>query len=364
MTCGELYPGSLQIPAMLYSKAPDGEKLLRELGSKKYIGQEKIDGAFYQLEKTDDGHVYLFSRAISKKTGELSEKIANVPHIKEWAEQLPNGTTLIGEIYVPGGKSNDTTKIMGALPEKAIERQKDNPIHYYVHDMIRYNGKSLIDTDFEHRYSDLCEHIDIECDNPDWLRVASSFTGYDMYKTIQRYLDNGSEGCVIKLKSGLYLPGKRPVWNFKVKEQVDSLDFVILDLLDPEKEYTGKEIKTWKYYESSLGYKEIIESGSGGWTTSELKTPVTKDYYMGWKNALSVGAYKDGKLVYVGRVASGLTDEMKAHMTKEPDLYIGSVCEIQAMSIDKERKTFRHPRLINMRFDKNPEECQLDEIFS
>lgn len=364
MTCGELYPGSLQIPAMLYSKAPDGEKLLRELGSKKYIGQEKIDGAFYQLEKTDDGHVYLFSRAISKKTGELSEKIANVPHIKEWAEQLPNGTTLIGEIYVPGGKSNDTTKIMGALPEKAIERQKDNPIHYYVHDMIRYNGKSLIDTDFEHRYSDLCEHIDIECDNPDWLRVASSFTGYDMYKTIQRYLDNGSEGCVIKLKSGLYLPGKRPVWNFKVKEQVDSLDFVILDLLDPEKEYTGKEIKTWKYYESSLGYKEIIESGSGGWTTSELKTPVTKDYYMGWKNALSVGAYKDGKLVYVGRVASGLTDEMKAHMTKEPDLYIGSVCEIQAMSIDKERKTFRHPVFLRIRWDKNPEECDFNEIFS
>ncbi len=364
MTCGELYPGSLQVPAMLYSKAPDGEKLLHELGSKKYIGQEKIDGAFYQLEKTDDGHIYLFSRAISKKTGELSEKIANVPHIKEWAEQLPNGTTLIGEIYVPGGKSNDTTKIMGALPEKAIERQKDNPIHYYVHDMIRYNGKSLIDTDFEHRYSDLCEHIDIECDNPDWLRVASSFTGYDMYKTIQRYLDNGSEGCVIKLKSGLYLPGKRPVWNFKVKEQVDSLDFVILDLLDPEKEYTGKEIKTWKYYESSLGYKEIIEPGSGGWTTSELKTPVTKDYYMGWKNALSVGAYKDGKLVYVGRVASGLTDEMKAHMTKEPDLYIGSVCEIQAMSIDKERKTFRHPAFLRMRFDKNPEECQLDEIFA
>ena len=337
-----LYPGSLQIPAMLYSKAPEGEKLLRELESKKYIGQEKIDGAWYSLEKTNDGQVYLFSRAVSKKTGELSEKIANVPHIKEWAEQLPNGTTLIGD--VPGGKSNDTTKIMGALPKKAIERQKDNPIHYYVHDMIRYNGKALINTDFEHRYSDLCEHIDIECNNPDWLRVASSFTGYDMYKTIQRYLDGGSEGCVIKLKSGLYLPGKRPVWNFKVKEQVDSLDFIILDLLDPEKEYTGKELDTWKYYKDNI--------------------PVTKDYYMGWKNSLSVGAYKNGELVYVGRVASGLTDEMKVHMTKEPELYIGSVCEIQAMSIDKERKTFRHPRFIQMRFDKNPNECQLDEIFA
>lgn len=339
-----LYPGSLQIPAMLYSKAPKEEKLLRELGSKKYIGQEKIDGSFFQLEKTDDGQIYLFSRAISKKTGELSERIANVPHIKEWAEQLPNGTTLIGEIYVPGGKSNDVTKIMGALPQKAIERQKDNLIHYYVHDMIRYDGKSLIDTSFERRYSSLCEHVDIKCNNPYWLKVASSFSGYDMYKTIQRYLDGGSEGCVIKLKSGLYIPGKRPVWNFKVKEQVDSLDFVILDLLDPEKEYMGKELETWKYYKDNL--------------------PVTKDYYMGWKNALSVGAYKNGELVYVGRVASGLTDEMKARMTKEPELYIGSVCEIQAMSIDKERKTFRHPVFLSLRPDKNPRECQLDEIFN
>lgn len=339
----ELYPGSLQIPAMLYSKAPAYEKMLELFSSKQYIGEEKKDGAWYSLEKTDEGKVYLFSRSISKKTGELSEKIANVPHIEEWADQIPNGTILIGEIYVPGGKSNDVTKIMGALPQKAVERQKDNPINFYLHDMIRYNGISLLEEGYERRYSNLCEYIDIMCKNPKWLQVANSFTGADMEHTVRRYLAEGAEGCVIKLKSGLYVPGKRPTYNFKIKEQVDNLDFVIIDLLDPVKEYTGKELDTWKYFKDG--------------------EPVTKDYYYGRKNGLSVGCYDNGHLISTGRVSSGLTDTMKEDMTAHPENYIGGVCEIQAMSVDKENLSFRHPRLIRMRPDKNPQECTVEYIF-
>jgi ATP-dependent DNA ligase len=341
----ELYPGSLQIPAMLYSKAPGEEKARELLSSKKYIGQEKIDGAWYQLEKTDDGNVYLFSRSISKKTGELSEKIANVPHIKEWAEEcLPNGTTLVGEIYVPGGKSNDVTKIMGALPDKAIERQKEKPIQYYIHDMIRYNKTDMLEKDFEHRYSDLCEYIDIVLGTPSWMQVAKSFTGYDIYDTALRYIRNGAEGCVFKLKSGLYVPGKRPAYNFKVKEQVDNLDFVITGLLKPNRGYDGKCVENWEYLDPD-------------------GTPVTRDWYYGLPGGISVGCYDDGKLVTTGRVSSGLTNELKEQMRDHSGDFMGAVCEIQAMSIDKENLSFRHPRFIQMRPDKNPNECTKDYIF-
>lgn len=340
----ELYPGSLQIPAMLYSKAPKGEKLYEEADSKKYIAQLKKDGAWYQLEKSEDGLLYLFSRSISKKTGELSEKIDNVPHLKEWASQLPPGTTLIGEIYYPGGKSNDTTKIMGALPEKAIERQKGNPIHYYVHDMIRYAGKDMLDIPFERRYSDLCEHIDIELKNPQWLEVAKSFTGYGILDTAYRYIREGEEGALFKDKSGLYLPGKRPTYNFKVKEETNEMDFVIIELLPPEKEYTGKERETWKYWEGD--------------------TPVTKAWYNNWVGAFRVGAYDDdGNLVATGRVSSGISDWVKEDAAKNPDKYIGQVCVIQAMSVDKENKTMRHSRLLRFHPDKNPKECKIREIF-
>lgn len=341
-----LYPNSLQIPAMLYSKAPEGEKLLKELDSGNYIGQPKIDGAWYQLEKTDDGHIYLFGRSKSKKTGELSEKIANVPHIKEWAEEIPNGTTLIGEIFVPGGKSNDVTKIMGALPEKAIERQKGNPIHYYIHDMIRYDKHDMLDMPFERRYSDLCRDIDI-CGpkHPSWYHIATSLTGCYFLDRVYNYINSGGEGYVIKSKEGLYLPGKRPTYNFKIKEQQNDIDVIILDVLDPEREYTGKDPENWEYKEGD--------------------TLVTKDYYYHWKNAIQVGAYdNDGHLVPLGTVSSGITDRMKKEMAEAPENYLGQVCEIQAMSVDKENLTFRHPRYIQMRPDKNPEECKISEIFA
>lgn len=342
-----LYPGSLQIPAMLISKAPKKEKLLAELESKKYIGQPKKDGAFYQLEKTDDGQVYLFSRSKSKKTGELSEKIDHVPHLREWADQIPNGTILIGEIYYPGGKSNDVTKIMGSLANKAIERQSGEYglIHYYIHDMIRYDKHSLLDVDFEHRYSELCEYIDIDCENPEWLEVATSFTGYGMLDTVQRLLDNGEEGAVIKLKSGLYVPSKRPTYNFKIKEQVDDIDLVIMTLLEPEYLYSGKEADTWQYKNAE----------------GQL---ITKAAYYGWTGAFQLGAYRDGQLVPVGRVASGITDEMKKDSAEHPEKYIGQVAEIQAMSLDGVNCTLRHPRFMRLRPDKPAQDCKLEEIFS
>lgn len=333
----DLYPNSYQFPAMLYSKAP-AEKVLHEyLTNKKFIAQPKKDGAFYQLEKTKNGEVYLFSRSISKKTGELSQKIENVPHLKEWATQIPNDTILIGEIYYPGKKSNDTTKIMGSLPDKAIARQKEwGLIHYYIHDIIRYDGKDYMEKGFEERYSLLCEKIDISLTNPDWLEIAKSKTGFDMYETILSWIQAGEEGAVVKLKSGLYVPGKRPTYNFKIKEETNDIDLVITNLIDPVMEYTGKEIETWPYWIDDM--------------------PVTKAYYKGWKGSIEVSGYKDGKLINVGTVSSGITDEMKEDMAKNPDKYLGEVCELQAMSWTADG-ALRHPRFIRMRPDKNANEC-------
>lgn len=337
-----LYPSAFQYPAMLISKAPSEDKLAKELESQKYFGQVKKDGYWYELEKTKDGEVYLFSRSKSKKTGELTEKISHVPHIKEWAEELPNGTILIGELYYPGKKSNDVTKVMGSLAEKAINRQKNEYgfIHYYIHDIIMYDNVSFLEEPFEKRYSNLCENIDLKMPSADWLEIADVFENYcgdiTMPKTIQDCLNSGEEGVVLKLKSGLYVPGKRPVYNFKIKEQVDNIDLIITKLIDPVKEYTGKEIESWPY-----------------WIEDE---PVTKPYYFGWKNAFEVSGYKDGKLVSVGTVASGLTDEIKEDASKNLDKYLGMVCELQAMSWTKDG-ALRHPRFVRMRPDKNPEEC-------
>lgn len=344
-TC-TLYEGVEVYKPMLVLKTPDNASEL--IASKKYIAQPKKDGYFYQLVKTKGGEIYLFSRSKSKKTNFYSEKIDNTPHIKEWAEQLPNDTILIGEIYYPGKTSKDTTTIMGCLPEKAIIRQKGKYgwIHYYIHDILRYAGYDYVqnEIDFEHRYSNLCSNIDLCDNNPNFIEIAYSKTGYDMEECIYNWMENGEEGAVVRLKSGLYLPGKRRKDMFKIKQHEDSLDFVIMDILDPEYYYTGIEADNWQY-------------------KNEKDELITKAAFYGWKNAFQLGLYDKDKLIPIGRVASGFTDELRADCVAHPEKYLGSVCEIQCMSLDKKEKSFRHPVLIKVRDDKPAQDCTVESVF-
>jgi ATP-dependent DNA ligase len=308
-----------------------------------WVAQEKIDGAWYMLEKIDDEHIYLFGRTKSKKTGELTEKSENVPHIIKWAKQLPDETVLIGEIFVPGGKSNDVTKIMGCTAANAIKRQTQTDefgglIHYYVFDCIRYDGIDLTSIGFIDRWNYLKNfeyspqvHLSIIYDS-------------DFESILSNIFIMGGEGMVFKRKDSVYEPDKRPMTCFKMKEHVDSVDLICMELLDPIKEYTGKELETWQY-----------------WIDGE---PVTKHYYYGWKNAMRLGAYKDGKIIEVGRVASGLSDDIRADMAKNPEKYLNQVVQVSCMSLNKKDKTIRHPVFETMRYDKDINDCKLDEIFS
>ena len=334
----------------------------------KIIGTVKEDGSYYRLVK-ENNQVFLFSRTISKKTGFYAEKINNVPHIKKWAEKyLPNGTCIIGEIYYPGGQSKDTTTVMGCLPQKAVEVQEDKGnIHFYIHDILKYNGYDYVANSitYDRRYSDICKYIDIQTPLIEEIEVAQCIdnTYCDLRKITEQYLHDGEEGMVFRLENSLYVPGKRPSGNtWKVKQHEDSLDFVILHLLKPEKEYTGKELSTWHLWETKDGRKIYVDKDSSDF--EDCICPVTKDYYYGWYNAFSIGAYdENGKLITIGRVSSGLTDQDKISMTQNPDEWVGTVCSISCMSVDKENKTVRHPAFVAHHPAKDTRECRIKEIF-
>ena len=354
---------------MLVDKAPKNvDKILKQVP---IIGTLKKDGYFYQLVK-ENNQVYLFSRTVSKVTGTYAEKIENTPHLKEWAEKyLPNGTVLIGEIYYPGGTSKDVTKVMGCLPEKAIERQANDfgLIHFYLHDILKYNGEDFVlnQVDYSHRYSNLCRYIDIQTPLIPEIEVANCYdnTYLDLKKEVYKAIEQGEEGMVFRYEQGLYLPGKRRKEVFKVKQETDTIDFVISKILEPELEYTGKQIETWPYWmRPSDGAKFQIKPKNGRVQIDDTWIPVTKAAYYSWGGSFELSAYdNDGNLVPVGRVSSGITDAMKENAGANPSRYIGAVAEIEAMSLDKENHTFRHPRLIRIRDDKDARDCKLEEIF-
>lgn len=372
----ELYPEAenLMIEPMLIWKLPAGkESMLSEVCSNgEYFLEEKIDGAFYQFVKTEN-HSYLFGRTVSKLSGILTEKSDNVPHLKEALNCLPAGTILIGEIYVPGGTSKDTVSIMGCLPALAIKRQEKEPIHYYVHDIIAYDTVNLIDSPADLRYKILAaiwkKH---NLNQYSFLRLATR-VDEDMEAEISRILKSGGEGAVLKKKDYPYTPGKRSAWSTIKVKQMDSIDLICTGFCDATKEYTGKELATWEYWEER---GERSQDGEYTWLLSEgqyyedyfhnphIYRPVTKPYFLGWKTAIRIGAYNDnGELVDLGTVSSGLTDDNKREMTENPDLWLGHVIALDCMQIDKKEHTLRHPVFKCKRDDKDAKDCVISEIF-
>ena len=370
----EFFPGAedLMIQPMLIWTLPANkkDKLSEICASGEYFAEEKLDGALYQFCRTDKGN-YLFGRTVSVKNGLLTNKIDNVPHINSALSYLPCGTVIIGEIYVPGGTSKNVTSIMGCLPAEAIKRQdKQGKIKYYLHDMIFYNGENMQSWGAEARYQKLVEAWnEFHLEQFDFLRLAESFdTGIE--ERLSQILAAGGEGIVLKKKDAPYSEGKRPAWATIKCKQMDTIDLVCTRAIEATKEYTGKELETWPYWQER---SERNQNGEYTWLSSEgqyyedylhnphIYRPVTKPYFYGWKTAIGIGAYDDeGNLKEIGTVSSGLTDEMRAHL----DDYVGKVVALQCMSIDRKEKTLRHPIVKAWRDDKNAAECKLSEVFS
>lgn len=368
----ELYPEAenLMFEPMLCWKLPAGkEYMLSEVCSNgEYFLEEKIDGAWYQFVKTDN-FSYLFGRTVSKTTGILTEKGGNVPHIVDAFSCLPAGTIIIGEIHVPGGTSKDVTHIMGCLSAEAIRRQqKEGNIHYYCHDILAYDGVSLVSEGAETRYRILQAIWNLHSlDSYDFLRLAEKIEE-NLEAEVSRILKAGGEGAVLKKRNAPYTPGKRPAWDTIKCKQMDSIDLVITRTIEATKEYTGKELNTWEYWEEVMNNGKIyigryLDDNGQAMIKTPMK-PVTKPYALGWHTSIGIGAYNDeGKLVELGTVSSGITDEMRRQMTETPENYVGHVCSLDCMSIDRKEKTLRHPVFKCMRDDKNPHECLINEVF-
>lgn len=370
----EFFPGAedLMIQPMLIWTLPTNkkDKLSEICASGEYFAEEKLDGALYQFCRTNRGN-YLFGRTVSVKNRLLTNKIDNVPHINSALSCLPCGTVIVGEIYVPDGTSKNVTSIMGCLPAEAIKRQdKQGKIKYYLHDMIFYNGENMQSWGAEARYQKLVEVWNkFHLEQFDFLRLAESFdTGIE--ERLSQILSAGGEGIVLKKKDAPYSEGKRPAWATIKCKQMDTIDLVCTRAIEATKEYTGKELETWPYWQER---SERDQNGEYTWLSSEgqyyedylhnphIYKPVTKPYFYGWKTAIGIGAYDDeGNLKEIGTVSSGLTDEMRAHL----DDYVGKVVALQCMSIDRKEKTLRHPIVKTWRDDKNAAECKLSEVFS
>lgn len=342
------------------SSAAQKKKLKEIPKSGKYFGSLKKDGAFYKYIKDEDGLESLTSRTKSTKTGKMVDKIDNFPFIVEAMKNIPDGTCFLGEIHFADKTktSSDVVKISGSLPKKAIERQKKEPLCYYIYDVLAWDGKVMDVYPAEKRLEILEEIKNSGIVNHELVYFAEVIK-YDLEDAIVEAINNGEEGFVLYKKDEPYYYKDAPAWTYiKFKKSlVEDLDLVIMGTYPAKKEYSGEYPRTWNYWEN-LKTGELEEGylfSNGGYR------PVSQYYFDGVIGGFILGLYKSGELVEVARIAS-LTDEVRYGATDNPEKYIGKVVEVSCMEV-LPTGGLRHAKIKKYREDKQSSECTWEKVF-
>lgn len=329
-----------------------------------YCGALKRDGYYQRIVKDEDGNIAMIARNPSV-SGEMIDKHEWIPHLKPFFDELPNKTVLLCEVYLPGNEgSKKITSLLGCLKDKCIARQEAaQKLHLYVFDVMVSDGEDFTKKGMWDRADEL--NVLARAYPNEYVEYATYYDGAELWEKLNEYLAAGNEGMVIHHKDcPVYFKRTPARQTIKVKKEIaNTIDcFFTGRATPPKKEYTGKELETWKYYvhmtadlrlpidEFANYYKQYVDG--------EPIMPVTKSYYYGFAGSLEIAVLKDGKIFPIG-LLSGLTEEIKS----DPEKYKGRCIEVNAMEIDTDNGvSLRHAKFVQFRDDLTIYDCTIDKL--
>jgi DNA ligase-1 len=298
---------------------------MQELGSAAI--EWKYDGARVQIHK-DGKRVRIFSRRLEDVTRSL-------PEIVRLAQEVRADKAILdGEVVAIGKDSRPLAfqEILKRFRRKYnVEKQaKETPLHLFLFDLIYLDGQSTVDLPLTRR-RELLEGI------ADPSILADQVISDSVQKAEEIYhqaLEKGHEGLILKNSMSVYAPGKRGKNWLKIKPVMETLDLAVIGA-------------KW---------------GEG-------------------RRASFLGSYRlacldeaTSKLLDIGWVATGLTDEALAELTElfrelilvqngmEVELKPAVIFEVAYEEIQKSQSyssgyALRFPRLVRVRDDKSLEEA-------
>jgi len=295
----------------------------------------KYDGARVQIHK-DGERVRVFSRRLENVTASLPEMVEAARRIKAESAILDGEAVAVGS----DGRPMAFQEILKRFRRKyhVARLAKEIPLRLFLFDLIYLEGESLADRPLKERRA-LLEGVaeadlladQMLSDNP--VEVAAAY---------ERALEAGHEGLIIKNPASPYAPGKRGKNWLKIKPVMETLDLVVIGA-------------KW---------------GEG-------------------RRASFLGSYRlacvdqsSGRLLDVGWVATGLTNEALADLTEmfrelfilekgmEVEIKPAVIFEVAYEEIQKRPNyssgyALRFPRMVRVRDDKSLEEADtLERILS
>ena len=355
-------------PMKYYNNEAESVKRSEMINNKDdlYMATVKKDGDWAMLIHYSKGDNLIRSRSISKVTGVYGDYTAKLPHICAEMDKLPDETVLLAEICwdEPGTNANTVGTILRCLPAKAVERQKEKKLKALVFDALMIGGEDGCNYSYEDRLNAASRML-----------VQQVFPSNYLYMTQQCHLDehhenflewadeiiaDGGEGLVIQRKDNPYMPGTRTAWKtLKLKQSLPEMELKVVGTLEPNKTYDGDLPDLWKYWEidelttNPAAKPVLIQTEGGPLTEWQINTygyrAVTKPYFYGWKNGITV-EYNNTTC----DVTSGLTDadrewlatDEAQEMIKNGELY----AVVKAMQTN-DLGRLRHPYVVRLRND-------------
>ena len=327
-----------------------------------YIGALKVDGYYQRLVKDDDGNCFMIARS-KNVNGEAVNKYEWVPQLHDFMAQLPNGTVLLCECYLPGKEgSRNITTLLGCGKEKCIDRQnKGQKLHFYIFDICAFMGSNLINKGISERVEVLNNLARLY--PHDYVEWATYYEGEELWNKLADYLQSGREGIVLVRKDcPIYFKRTPARMSIKVKKEIrNTIDcFFTGKYMPATKDYTGKELESWPYWINEMTGQQFRGLLYKDYIAGKPIKPVTKGYFFGWAGSLQIGVLDaDGRTVELGWL-SNLTEDIKA----TPRDYQGAPIEVTAMEInwDNGTPTLRHAKMVQFRPDLSLADCTLEKI--
>jgi ATP-dependent DNA ligase len=267
---------------------------------------------------------------------------------------------------------------MGCLKEKAVARQeKGEKLHFYAFDCLAWGEHQGVTWKPASERFWLVEKMNSmpAFENCQYVSFAKYVHGADLNILLQEILARGDEGVVITHKDGLYEPGKRPSkTTLKIKKELkQTIDCFFTGVGSaPTKEYTGKEIETWKYWMNQMTGAKMEAEMYKEYKNGCPIIPITKGYFNGWYGSLEIAVfrhrdgiqckingvvYEDTEVFPIGWL-SGLPDEMKA----DPKKFAFKPIEVTAMEYDTLNHSLRHGKMVGWRKDLTLNDCTFDKL--
>ncbi len=322
----------LHVPVrmMLAQTAENAREAVAEMGE--VAVEWKFDGSRVQVH-WGNGRVTVYSRRLENVTNAIPEV---VDEIKRCVEE---GVILDGEVIaVKDGRPMPFQHVLRRFRRKhEVARMMEKiPLQVYFFDILYRNGE-LIDLPLEERR----RHLEEVVGESEVVKIARQVVTRDpevVESVFREALDAGHEGAMLKNPKSPYVPGKRGKHWLKLKAVMETLDLVVV----------GGE---WG------------EGKRSHWLSSfELacRDPTT------------------GKLLRVGKVATGFTDEDLEELTelfkplivkqsgKRVEFVPKYVFEVAYQEIQRSPKyesgyALRFPRFVRLRDDKDVEEADTIE---